>query len=160
VPGESAREASGASPSADLRIVFWYDRARPLDTFQYRVYDLRKHEFTHEVERWLADVRARFPRFEAYTRDVVLSQERGETEKLKTGSVVVREFLVIGSYYGYDFGGFMPGSPSLSPPRRSPSLVNPIVPPRRPTPPLFSAPGSGPIGNPNPFPYPYPRPHP
>src|SRR5262249_32781724 len=74
-PGVGAREAPRPSPLAALRIVFWYDRDRPLDTFRYRVYDLRKNEFTPEVERWLADVRARFPRFEAYTRDVILSRE-------------------------------------------------------------------------------------
>jgi hypothetical protein len=138
--------------SADLKIVFWYDRNRPLDTFHYQVYDLRAGEYTPEVDRWIGNVKARFPHYVAYARAIDLSRESGETEKLKTGSAIKNEFVAIGSSYGYPFGA----------PRSAPSAVVPTrsVRPSRP----FHLPVSpstlSPQPTPFPTPFPYPRPHP
>lgn len=136
-------------PEPDLRLVVWYDRARPLETFRYQVYDLRRHEFTPKVGAWVARVRASYPRYEVDTRDVVLARERGDTEKLRIGSAVIREFLVLGTAHGYDFGGMTSGG--AVPPGVPTRPVRPL--PRRPS---HSTSPASPTG---PFPIPYPRPH-
>jgi hypothetical protein len=146
----------GAAP--DFKVVFWYDRRRPLDTFKYQVYDLRKSEFTPEVGRWLTLMKEKYPGYEAYAREVVLAREEGGTEKLKIGSAIIREFLVVGTEHGYDFGGyagmgrFDPRDTSQpSRPSRVPSMSRPNRLPASPyLPPAASSP----------FPLPYPRPHP
>jgi hypothetical protein len=91
---------STSAPAADMRIVFWYDRARPLDTFKFQSYDLRKHQYTPEVERWATMTRQKYPGFEVYTRDVDLTREVGQTDNLKIGSAITREFMVLGARHG------------------------------------------------------------
>jgi hypothetical protein len=147
-----------ASASAsDYRVVFWYDRARPLDTFKYQAYDLRKGQFTPEVERWLALMKEKYPNYNAYTRDIDLTREQGDTEKHKIGSAIVREFVVLGTAHGYDFAGVSPGArPPLSAPAMTRSEARPSV--FRPMPgsstPLFTPGTSPPPTFPVPFPFP------
>ena len=90
----------------EIRILFWFDRARPLDTFKFQAYDLRKQEFTPAVEGWIKATRDTSPGYDAYTRDVDLARERGETENLKIGSVITREFIRVGDRIGYQFGTY------------------------------------------------------
>lgn len=141
----------------EIRVLFWYDRGRPLDTFKFQAYDLRKQEFTPEVARWLNATRDGFPSYKAYARDIDLSRERGETDKLKIGSAITREFLGLGARYGYDFGGSTgtgAGSDSASRQAARSALPRPITRPgAAPYKPAESA-------APSPFPVPYPRPHP
>jgi hypothetical protein len=133
---------------ADVRLVFWFDRARPLDTFKFQAYDLRRKEFTPDVDRWLAVMKKDFPGYDAYTRDVDLAGERGETDNLKVGSAVLREFLVLGGRYGYDFGGYDYQAPARPVPFHSLPRVG--------TRPAYTGVPSASY----PFPVPYPRPHP
>lgn len=137
----------------DLKIAFWYDRSRPLETFRYQVYDLRKHEFTESVADWLELIKHSFPRYDAYIRDVRLGGGRERAEKLEIGDAIVREFLVVGAAHGYDFSGVSVGSmarPSASAgASRSARARAPAFRPGGP-----SAPGGAP------FPFPFPRPHP
>jgi hypothetical protein len=152
--GREQAVAVGTGP--DVRIVFWYDRKRPLETFRHQVYDLRKHEYTPAVERWFKRMRERYEGYDAYSRDIVVEREHGDTEKHKIGSAIVREFLVVGSAYGYDFGGFAAGG------SRGPGGVSSFHPtPSRPLPRVGTSPFI-PVAPsvPFPVPYPYPRPHP
>ena len=41
------------SPRVDFKVVVWYRRDRPLETFKYQIYDLRKGEYTPAVDDWL-----------------------------------------------------------------------------------------------------------
>src|SRR4051794_14611257 len=87
-----APQAAGA----DFRVAYWFDRGRPLETFKFQPYDLRKKEFTPDVERWLRMMQDKYPGYEAYTRDVDLSRLKGGTDKLKVGSAITGEFLAVG----------------------------------------------------------------
>lgn len=154
--GASRQPAASRAPtSPELRIAYWYDRRRPLQTFRHQVYDLRRKEYTPEVDRWLALVRERYPGYEAYVRDVSLAKLRGDTENHKIGAAVVDEFLFVGVQHGYDFGP-VPGGPS----RLGLSATG------RPGSPLQALPRVGstqPLSSPMPpfpVPIPYPRPHP
>jgi hypothetical protein len=146
-----------AMSKADLRVVIWYARARPLETFDYRVYDLRKGEYTPRVDDWLALVRRQYPGYAAYTRDVDLARERGATDRLKAGSAVLREFYVLAAERGYDLSPLLPSRRGTSAPPSMPHALTPL--------PQLRLPEMSPATTPllpegSPFPYPYPRPHP
>ncbi|MGC8644080.1 MAG: hypothetical protein ACP5XB_29825 [Isosphaeraceae bacterium] len=156
--GQGKRAAGPSRPAhADLKVAIWYRRDRPLDTFKYQVYDLRKGEYTAAVEEWLALMQSKYTTYVVAIRDVDLAHEKGETEKLKVGSVVKRDLLAAAAIEGVFLGE--PARP---------------VPPRAGLPPRSELPGqaarfhpgsSGPINlNPPrpsfPVPMPYPRPHP
>ena len=158
-----ARARPAGATRADFKIVYWYDRKRPLDTFHHQAYDLRKGEFTPGVESWLAMMKRDFPDYAAYARPLALSAQEGENDNYKIGDAVVQEFLVIAAQSGINLGGYVPRSPSSSPTYRAPLSSYP--------------PGSGSftprpfrgVGSQSPtsvsppltpFPIPYPRPHP
>ena len=61
----------------------WYRRADPLVTFNYQVYNLRKGEFTPAVEAWMSEVHGKYPAYTAFTRDVNLNAEKGNTDALR-----------------------------------------------------------------------------
>jgi hypothetical protein len=150
------------SPRADYKVVIWYRRDRPLDTFKYQIYDVRKGEYTPAVDAWLELMRSRYPAYHVSVRDVDLSREKGETESLKVGSVVMRELTAVAGFEGIVLGERVEGR-----------LSRPLVPrPRLSAPPGITgqtySPGLGPPRsselNPPaytyPIPMPYPRPHP
>ena len=141
------------APGADIRIAYWYNRGRPLDTFKFQAYDLRKKEFSPDAEAWLTLMKQKFPAYEAYTRDVDLSREKGETDKLKIGSAITREFIGVGSQYGYSFG--VPSAPDTVASMRAKEPVRPLF---LPTPRYSSRPEGATTSSP--FPIPYVRPHP
>lgn len=152
-----SRTKSGSVVSrTDLRIVFWYERARPLDTFHYQVYDMRKGEYTAAVDRWLSSVARDYPGFAAYVREVSLARELGANDRLRTGSAILREFLALQAELGGDIGPSAGGLTQPAPPGMRPAS--------RPSQGLTSRPPAGldlsPAVNMSPFPFPYPRPHP
>ena len=104
---------SAASRHAEFKVAIWYRRDRPLDTFRYQIYDLRKGEYTGAVDDWLTLMRTRFPGYESVVRDVDLSREKGETESLKVGSIIRQELLAAAALEGVFIGGAA-GGPSLS----------------------------------------------
>jgi hypothetical protein len=144
----------------DYKVVFWFDRAKPLETFQYQAYDVRKGEYTGSVDAWLKRVRRDYPRYEAYAKEIRLGRHRGATEPLRLGSAIVDEFMAVGGYFGdLDLGGTAGrgfSAPLTAAPR---TLMNPAPFPTR-------VPGAGayssfsPPPYPFPNPFPYPRPHP
>jgi hypothetical protein len=157
----SPAESPTTSPHVDFKVAIWYRRDRPLETFRYQIYDLRKGEYTAAVDEWLRLMRTKFSAYESLVRDVDLAREKGETDSLKVGSIIRQELLAAAAIEGVFLGG-APGGPTLS---RGP---RPGLPPRtelmgRPSP--LGAGLSPPIDlNPPrpsfPVPVPYPRPHP
>jgi hypothetical protein len=150
-----------SSRQADFKIVIWYRHDRPLDTFRYQIYDLRKGQYTKAVDDWLTVMHTRFPAYDAVMRDVDLGREKGETESLKVGSIIRQELLAAAALEGVFIGGAAGGQPLSRipriglPPRPElmgrPSLLGPrAAPPIDLNPPQPSFP----------VPVPYPRPHP
>jgi hypothetical protein len=150
-----------SSPRADYKVVIWYHQDRPLDTFKYQVYDVRKGEYTPAVDAWIELMRSKHPAYLVAVRDVDLSRQKGETESLKVGSVLMRELTAAASLEGIIVGGPIGGG-----------LSRPFSPrPGFSTPPIAgqpSLPGIGPTRSVDlspppytyPVPMPYPRPHP
>lgn len=146
----------------DFKVVFWFRRDRPLDTFKYQVYDVRKGEYTSAVDAWFDLMRAKHPDYVAFTRDVDLAQEKGKTEERKLGSVIMRELTAAAGLAGVLVGGPPVGLSSPSPHWRS----RPSAPSARTALPYSSGPEPsrsvdlGPPPYTFPVPMPYPRPHP
>ena len=161
-PGETAARSQSGHPivqtvgNADFKVLIWFRRADPLATFKYQVYDVRKGEYTAAVETWVKDIPVKYPAYLVLVRDVDLKRAKGETEKLKVGSVIKRELMVAAAMSGVGLGGPFNISPGPSNSLRS-------LAPR-------AYRQSGPVSNdrsflntsptPFPVPVPYPRPHP
>ena len=162
-PGRSAEAGDPPAPAAvqaDFRVVVWYRRDRPLDTFRYQAYDLRKGEYSRAVDDWLVLLKTRYPAYEVHIRDVVLAREKGATEALRLGSVIHRELLAAAAMEGIFLGEPLP---RLASPR--PGFTLPAA-PRLPGASAFPTIGSSGAVDLNPprpsfpVPVPYPRPHP
>jgi hypothetical protein len=151
------------SPRADYRVVIWYRQDRPLDTFKYQIYDMRKGEYTPAVDAWLELMRSKHLAYVVTVRDVDLRREKGETESLKVGAVVVRELTAAASLEGIVMGGSVgAGLPRAATPRPGPATPPRGITSRR-LPPGMGWPGAADINPPSytyPFPVPFPRPRP
>src|SRR6516165_1857113 len=79
-----------SSRHADFKVVVWFRRDRPLESFSYQIYDLRKGEYSPAVDDWVQLMRTKYPGYYLAIRDVRLEDEKGETELLKVGAVVKR----------------------------------------------------------------------
>jgi hypothetical protein len=144
-------------PRVDFKVVTWYDRARPIATFQYRGYDVRKGEYTPAVDAWLETMRERHPNYEVVVQDVDLAREPGPTERRKVGAVIHRELLAAAAAEGLVFGSSTRDVVSKAPrtvrlrPIREAGPYLPAIPM------MFNQ-------NPTPYgypvPMPFPRPHP
>lgn len=166
-PGPAAHQTISPAPPlaasrhADFKVAVWYRRDRPLETFRYQVYDLRKGEYTRAVDDWLALMKTRFPGYLAVLRDVDLARVKGETELLKVGSIIRQELLAAAAMEGVFLGGAPAG------PLRS-SLPGPGLPSAPELRSLSTPPGQrvspsvdlNPPRSSFPVPVPYPRPHP
>jgi hypothetical protein len=87
-----ARPDEPGRAAPEYKVAFWYDRSRPVATFQHKTYDLRKGEYPAEkVERWLARMAADFPRYAAYVKDVHLDREPGANDQQKLAHAIQRE---------------------------------------------------------------------
>jgi hypothetical protein len=161
-PGEAGgghRPARTSGPflaGTDYVVLIWYRGDNALETFQYQAYDIRKGEYTPAVDEWLELMRTKHPRHIVLVREVDVDRVRGETEKLKVGSVIHRELLIAAAQSGVVLGAPLRIGPG-------PSAT------QRPTPragTLTEMPGAGgasiinPVQGTSPFPVPYPRPHP
>jgi hypothetical protein len=109
-PGEAAG-AHRPAPSTkafpkgtDFVVLVWYRRNDPLGTFEHQFYDVRKGEYTSAVDDWLKVMRTKHPDYLVVVRRVDLSRERGETEKLKVGSVIYRELMIAAAQSGVVLG--------------------------------------------------------
>ncbi len=158
-PGQSV---TPASKHLDFKVVVWYRRDRPLETFQSQEYDVRKGQYTPAVEQWLELMKTRYPGYVLIVRNVDLEHERGATEGLRVGAVIKRELMAAAALEGVVVGAPAPGL-NL---RSSNSLAGKggsTAPPGAFTPLGASRSGSlnlGPTGPSFPVPMPYPRPHP
>jgi len=155
---EQGALASVVAPRPDFKVVFWYRRSRPIETFQYQVYDARKGEYTSAVDDWQNMMRARFPGYEVAVRDVILKREQGPNEARKVGAVIHRELLAAAATQGVFVGPLGSASTGLrlAPFPDIPGGLGParVLPPSSP---LFGPPA---LPSGFPVPMPYPRPHP
>jgi hypothetical protein len=161
----NAAEAPGGAPERPtatvLRLVIWYDRRRPFDSFRYRVYDLGKGQYTRAVDDWRALLARSYPDYTVITRD--LAVPGGDPSRQIAAAVEEEEYnlarLILGKYGIGAHGrapGYSRGYSGLRRPPRSP-FRNEIP---RSFPPLGASrttPGPSPFF---PSPFPYPRPHP
>jgi hypothetical protein len=99
-PGEAAGSPRPGPTRADFIVLIWYRRDDPLGTFQHQTYDVRKGQYTRDVDDWVRDARANHPSYTVRVRPVDLSRERGETEKLRVGSVIYRDLLSVAAGSG------------------------------------------------------------
>jgi len=155
-----AADAPEAASRVDFKVVSWFDRARPIASFQYQVYDIRKGDYTPAVDAWVAMMREKYPNYDVRVSPVDLTREAGPTEKRKVGAVVHRELLAAAAAEGVFLGGASNVREMI---RRQPLTVR-IEPlpgfggPYVPSPAQMAAPGLAPAGFP--VPIPFPRPHP
>jgi hypothetical protein len=118
-PGEagahsaSQRAGERVAEKADFKVLVWYRKRDPLGTFKYEIYDVRKGEYTAEVDEWIKDVQTKFPGYYVVKRNVDLSRETGQTELLKVGSVISRELAVAAGSAGIVIGPGRSASSSL-----------------------------------------------
>ncbi len=146
----------------DFKVVLWYHRDRPLDTFKYQVYDVRKGQYTTAVDAWLQLLWTKYPAYNVTIREVDLAREQGQTESLKVGSVIKRELLAAAALEGVVIGDTVPGFQvrTIAPRTGLPAAPGMIG---RPSPLGSSFRGSNELNPPGPsfpVPVPYPRPHP
>jgi hypothetical protein len=164
-PGQTPqanRAGKAVAQAPDFKLVIWFDESRPLETFRYQAYDLRKNEYNKAVEDWLKMIQSRYPGYQAYARNVYLAREKGDTDALKLGSAIADDLRVTASYFG---GVDLSGPPRLDGGGRLGSLgsLRPLTAPQ-PIGSMGSANFSSPVLSPSPplfpVPMPYPRPHP
>lgn len=155
-PALASDDPPGRGP--DYKVAVWYRRDRPLETFKYQAYDLRRGEYTRAVDDWLALLKAHYPAYEVHVRDVVLAREKGDTDRLRLGSAIHRELLAAAAAEGVFLGAPIPRVQAPRPALpATPSLLG------RPTLPGIGSSGRVDLSPPRPsfpVPMPYPRPHP
>ncbi len=77
-----------------------------------------KESIPRRSTAWIKDIPAKYPAYIVLVRDVDLKREKGETEKLKVGSVIKRELVIAAALSGIIVGEGLrtsPGSPYLGP---------------------------------------------
>lgn len=164
-PAWADGEGEGApAAKVDYKVVVWYRKSDPIDTFEYQTYDMRKDEYTPAVDDWLELMRTRYPNYKVVVRDVDISRETGPTETRKVGSVVYRELLSAAAAQGVFVGQEAPPLKLPKLPQRPRFLSEPVL-PRGPFPgygysPILPMFYQNPLPAGFPVPMPYPRPHP
>jgi hypothetical protein len=181
----SAMEAdlppTAAPGPPEYKVAFWFDRRDPLNTFRFQAYDLRKGEYAPAVDEWLAVMRASYPGYRAYVKEV-----RARSVSELTTAILAENLAVGGPNTGAGIrdswglggvrllleplGGYSSAYSGPSSTRSGLSISSPNhfggSSPGVPSQSLLGrAPGSGAYQQPPPaylypVPYPYPRPHP
>ncbi len=163
-PGRQASppgQPTEAANQTDFKVVVWYSRDRPLETFKYQIYDVRKGEYTPAVDAWLQLMRTNYTSHYVALCEVNQADEKGNTEMLKVGAVVKRELVAAAAMEGVVVGYGLPGYklPTIATTTTIPAPARISQPATRgPIPDRTSY--SNPPGARFPFPVPYPRPHP
>jgi hypothetical protein len=156
-PGEATGSSQRSqAAAADFRVLVWYRRDDALRTFNYQTYDLRKGEYSAAVDAWIKDIPVKYPAYIVLVRNVDLKREKGETEKLKVGSVIKRELMAAAAMSGIAVGEGLrisPGARYLGPSPTPSANRSPAFPQVDRS---FLNQNSAPF----PVPVPYPRPHP
>jgi len=166
LPEAPQPEAAG---TAVFKLVIWYDRSRPFETYRYRAYNLGKGEYTKAVGDWMALMERSYPGYTVLVREVAVTEgdpadkvtAAVADEKLALAKSIMQAngFGVPGrrSEYGSGYSG-LSWSPQTTAPRRDASSF------KNATPGSFSPLGAAhTVPSPTypfPNPMPYPRPHP
>jgi hypothetical protein len=162
-------EAPAATGAAAIKLVLWYDRARPFETFRFRAYDLGKGEYTKAVDDWMALMERSYPGYTVAVRDLPAMEgdpagriaAAVEDEKLALARLILEKYSM-GSprrnlTYGSGYSGFS-WSPQSSVLNRNVSPFANAIP--RSLYPLGAAHTVPSQPYLFPTPMPYPRPHP
>lgn len=88
-----AQGRDAPTTAADVLVAVYFDRSDPRSTFRWQAYDLRRGEFTPEVDAWLARVRGDYPHYRAYLLDVTLADWPGSTPGERLAAAVESERL-------------------------------------------------------------------
>jgi hypothetical protein len=157
-----------------FKVVVWYERKRPFETFQHRAYDVSKGEYTWKVDDWVEMVGREYPGYDVNVQEVVIGGGDPATE---VASVVGEEKLrlarIILQKYGVRRGGLATAGAGRSRSNRSPfrhEVFKPVAPLGSASVTRFPALGASGTSSPYPMrsaggflspnPFPYPRPHP
>jgi hypothetical protein len=154
VLAQPPQEGTPSGPH-DYKVAYWFERKNPIDTFQFKIYDVTKGEYSPAVDRWLTTMKTRFPGHAAYVREY-----HGTGKEL--ADKVIGELLVIA---GPNLGFGIRDTRGLGGPHE---LLKPLGEPVRGLTPIDSSlkvhqPSAtylNPVSPPSPFPFPYTRPHP
>jgi hypothetical protein len=154
------------SPDAEIRVVTWYEGARPFETFRYRAYNVTRGEYTAAVDQWKALMARSYPGYVVSERDLRVSDgdaSRAITAALEREKLDLAEAILAAhrsalperapSYRSYQSGFRGLTSPSSRPGPRESRLPRSFTP-------LGAANTVPSPGYLFPNPYPYPRPHP
>jgi hypothetical protein len=105
VPNEAAAPIpeKPAASKGPLKVICWYAKRDPVQTFQYKAYDVSKGQYSPAVDEWLKLVEQRFPDYVAYVRTLDLNPLSSETERQQVAHLIGRELTVITvHHYGLD----------------------------------------------------------
>ena len=82
---------------------------------------MRQGEYNAAVDAWVRNIEKSYPAYLVVVRGVDLKRERGETEKLKVGSVIKRELMAAAGMAGVfvDGGASVSAGPGLGASRRA-----------------------------------------
>jgi hypothetical protein len=156
-------------PTASVyKLVLWYHRARPFDSFQYRAYNVTRGQYTKAVDDWMALMNREFPRYAVAVRELTLTEGEAarklaaavEDEKLKLAQRILQKYAIGDGRRpsGYQSGYLGIGTPPGAERKANQTPFEHPIPNR--FPPLGSARMTPSPGYLYPNPWPYPRPHP
>jgi hypothetical protein len=156
-----------SAPSV-YKLVLWYDRTRPFDSFQYRAYNVTRGQYTKAVDDWMALMRRDFPRYTVAVRDLTLPEgdpagkiaAAVEDEKLALAKSILQRYAIGEKRRrsGYDSGYMGVWAPPAAQRKASGTPFEHPIPKSFPE--LGSARMTPSGGYLFPHPWPYPRPHP
>jgi hypothetical protein len=89
LPSRAAGPAdAGPSPpptASVYKLLIWYDRSRPFDSFQYRAYNVTRGQYTKAVDDWMVLVRREFPRYTVAVRELTIAAGDPAKKKNRCG---------------------------------------------------------------------------
>lgn len=95
--GAAAEKKATEAPSKpDFKLVCWFKRSNPVNTFQCMPYNVGKGQYTAKVDEWLEMMHEHFPNYRAYVKPVWIStKEHVDVEETLAG-VIRHERMMAG----------------------------------------------------------------
>lgn len=92
----AAEKAIDTTREPDFKIVCWFKRSNPVNTFQSMTYDVGKGQYTAKVDEWLEMMHEHFPNYRAYVKPVWLKTKDPVALEETLAGVVRHERLMAG----------------------------------------------------------------
>ena len=154
--------------SSVYKLLIWYDRTHPFDSFQSRAYNITRGQYTKAVDDWMALMHRDYPRYTIVVHELTVAGGDAdgkiaaavEDEKLALAKQILRKYGIGDEWRrpGYRSGYMGIWAPPAAERRPGPTPFESPIPNR--FPPLGSARMTPAPGYLFPNPWPYPRPHP